>query len=153
MRHRWFLHSYIWGALADSKGHKPVVLISAILSAIVSLAFAFSTNFALSIILRFFVGLLNGKALLFSYVSFSIILLGTSTLSKAIICKWSTDNNHALGMAVAITAFGAGLVIGPAVSGFLADPLNQYNITVTSKSYFLEQLWVDQYNKIRMMLK
>ena len=37
-------------------------------------------------------------------------------------------------MSVATTSYGAGLVIGPALSGFLADPLNQYNITVTSKS-------------------
>ena len=64
----------------------------------------------------------------------SIFFLATLTLGKAIISQYSTDNNHALGMTIATTSFGAGLVIGPALSGFLADPLNQYNITITSKS-------------------
>ena len=67
---------------------------------------------------------------------FSVSILytiATSILSKAIISKWSTDDNHALGMSVAITSYGAGTVMGPALSGFLADPLNQYNIMVTSK--------------------
>ena len=68
------------------------------------------------------------------HFTFFCIFLATSNISKAFLSKWSTDYNHALGMSVATTSYGAGLVIGPALSGFLADPLNQYNITVTSKS-------------------
>ena len=115
-----------------------MVLVSAISTAIFSLAFAFSTNFALSVVLRFIVGFLNGQALS-ALIPFSlqfVFLIATTSISKAFLSKWSNDYNHALGMSVAITSYGAGLVIAPALSSFLADPLNQYNLTDTSKSSF-----------------
>ena len=36
-------------------------------------------------------------------------------------------------MAVLESAFGTGLVLGPALSGVIADPVGQYNLTITSK--------------------
>ena len=55
-----FSLSYIWGSIADSKGRKPVIVTSAILTGAASVAFGFSTTFAMAVILRFFVGFLNG---------------------------------------------------------------------------------------------
>ena len=45
----------------------------------------------------------------------------------------STNDNQALGMAVLALSFGMGLVIGPAISGLIADPIGQYNLNITSE--------------------
>ena len=50
---------------------------------------------------------------------------------KAIISESSTDKTQALGMSLIMGAFSLGLVAGPAVSGALADPIGQYNLTVS----------------------
>ena len=52
--------SYIWGAIADSKGRKPVLIISSILLGLTSAGFGFSVTFTMAVLLRFFVGLFNG---------------------------------------------------------------------------------------------
>ena len=53
--------SYFWGALADHKGRKPVIIISGIFMALASLSFGFSVNLAMAIISRFLTGFFNGK--------------------------------------------------------------------------------------------
>ena len=50
---------------------------------------------------------------------------------KAIISESSNDSNQALGMSILMCSFGFGLVIGPAVSGAVADPIGQYNLTIS----------------------
>ena len=42
------------------------------------------------------------------------------------------DQNQAFGMSVLAASFGIGLVVGPAVSGAIADPIGQYNLNITS---------------------
>ncbi len=46
----------------------------------------------------------------------------------------SDDKFQALGMSVIGSAWSFGFIIGPAVSGATADPLGQYNLTVSSKN-------------------
>ena len=45
----------------------------------------------------------------------------------------SDDRNQAFGLSVLGAAWGCGLIIGPALSGALADPIGQYNLTITSE--------------------
>jgi MFS family permease len=45
----------------------------------------------------------------------------------------SDDSNQALGISMAGAAFGTGYILGPAVAGAIADPIEQYNLTITSK--------------------
>ena len=52
--------SYPWGALADRKGRKSVLIVSNVLMAVFSVAFGFSVNFPMAVLLRFFTGLSNG---------------------------------------------------------------------------------------------
>ena len=65
--------------------------------------------------------------------SFSVPLTGIIVSTKAVLSEVSSDQNHAVGMAVITTSYGAGLVIGPAVSGVIADPIGQYNLTINSE--------------------
>ena len=56
------LSSYVWGAVADVKGRKPVVMLSCLLIGLCSAAFGFSIHLSMAIVFRFGVGLFNGKS-------------------------------------------------------------------------------------------
>ena len=56
-----FLHSYVWGAIADSKGRKVVLITSGVLSGLSSGAFGLSTSYPMAIATRFLLGLFNGE--------------------------------------------------------------------------------------------
>lgn len=64
------------------------------------------------------------------YVDFYI---GIGSTCRAIISEVSDDSNQAFGIAVMGAAWGIGYVLGPAVGGTIADPIGQYNLTITSK--------------------
>ncbi len=49
------------------------------------------------------------------------------------ISEVSDDSNQALGISVMGAAWGAGFIIAPAVGGAIADPIGQYNLTITSE--------------------
>ena len=53
--------SYVWGAVADRKGRKPVIIASCLLLGLSSAAFGFSVHFAMAVVFRFGVGLMNGE--------------------------------------------------------------------------------------------
>ena len=53
--------SYPWGALADRKGRKSVLIVSNVLMGVFSVAFGFSVNFTMAVLLRFVSGLSNGR--------------------------------------------------------------------------------------------
>ena len=61
------------------------------------------------------------------------ILSGVIGTAKAVISDVSDDSNQAFGIGVVSCAVGMGYIIGPAVSGAIADPIGQYNLTVSSK--------------------
>ena len=59
--HTFFLIcSYIWGAIADRKGRKPVILASLVLMGLSVAIFGFSVDFSMAVIFRFLVGFTNG---------------------------------------------------------------------------------------------
>ena len=43
------------------------------------------------------------------------------------------DKSQAFGIAIVGTSWGVGYIIGPAVSGAIADPIGQYDLNITSK--------------------
>jgi len=60
------------------------------------------------------------------------ISAGVIGTAKAVISEASDDSNQAFGIAVVSCAWGMGLILGPAVSGAIADPIGQYNLTVSN---------------------
>ena len=64
--------------------------------------------------------------------SIRISVPGLISACKAVISEASDDSNQALGMTVVGAAWGIGYIVGPAMSGALADPIGQYNITSKS---------------------
>ncbi len=62
-----------------------------------------------------------------------MIISGAVGTCKAVISEASDDSNQSLGVALLGTSFGLGIILGPAVSGFISDPIGQYNLTIDSE--------------------
>ena len=63
----------------------------------------------------------------------TVISTGVVGTVKAVISEASDDTNQAFGISLISCAWGLGLIIGPAVSGAIADPIGQYNLNISSK--------------------
>ncbi|XP_065840286.1 uncharacterized protein [Oscarella lobularis] len=108
-----FLGCYYWGTLADRKGRRMTILLSGITLTIFTFLFAF-TNTTLGLAWAIVTRLLSGAS------------NGLLSASKACIADVSDNANQAKRLAYVTTAWGVGLLIGPAVGGLLAEPVRQY---------------------------
>ncbi|XP_048326211.2 protein ZINC INDUCED FACILITATOR-LIKE 1-like isoform X2 [Ziziphus jujuba] len=99
------LTSIFWGVVADRYGRKPVIMIGTIVVVVFNTLFGLSVNFWMAIVTRFLLGSLNG-------------LLGPI---KAYASEIFREEYQALGLATVSTAWGIGLIIGPAIGGYLAQ--------------------------------
>ncbi|PKI40284.1 hypothetical protein CRG98_039309 [Punica granatum] len=129
------LTSVFWGVLADRYGRKLIILIGTFSVVIFNILFGLSTSFWMAIVTRFLLGCFNS-------------LLGTIRAYAAEICK---DEYRALALSVVSTSRGIGLIIGPAIGGFFAQPAEKYP-TLFGKSsifgrfpYFLPCLLISLY--------
>ncbi|GLT57765.1 hypothetical protein SLA2020_307140 [Shorea laevis] len=114
------LTSVFWGIVADRYGRKPVIVIGIIAVVIFNTLFGLSVNFWMAITTRFLLGSLNG-------------LLGPI---KAYACEIFRDEYQALGLSTVSTAWGIGLIVGPALGGFLAQPAEKYPNLFSKESLF-----------------
>ncbi|CAA2975091.1 protein ZINC INDUCED FACILITATOR-LIKE 1-like isoform X2 [Olea europaea var. sylvestris] len=114
------LTSLLWGIVADKYGRKPVIIIGTLTVFIFNTLFGLSVNFWMAITTRFLLGSLCG-------------ILGPMRAYASEICR---KEHQALGMSVISTSWGVGLVIGPAVGGFLAQPAEKYPRIFSKGSLF-----------------
>ncbi|PRQ55950.1 putative major facilitator superfamily [Rosa chinensis] len=114
------LTSVFWGIVADRYGRKPVIIIGTISVVVCNTLFGLSVNFWMAIITRFLLGSLNG-------------LLGPI---KAYASEVFREEHQALGMSTVSTAWGIGLIIGPALGGFFAQPAEKYPTIFSADSVF-----------------
>ncbi|KAM3339756.1 hypothetical protein P3S68_029625 [Capsicum galapagoense] len=114
------LTSIPWGMIADRYGRKPVIVIGAITVVIFNALFGLSTNFWMAIVMRFLLGSLCG-------------IIGTMRAYASEICR---KEYHALGLSAISTSWGIGLVIGPAIGGYLAQPAEKYPGIFSKESLF-----------------
>ncbi|KAG2279171.1 hypothetical protein Bca52824_061726 [Brassica carinata] len=99
------LTSVVWGIVADRYGRKPVILIGTASVVIFNTLFGLSVNFWMAIITRFCLGCFNG-------------LLGPI---KAYAVETFRDEYQSLALSAVSTSWGIGLIIGPAMGGFLSQ--------------------------------
>ncbi|ONI21262.1 hypothetical protein PRUPE_2G056300 [Prunus persica] len=114
------LTSIFWGVVADRYGRKPVIIIGIAAVVIFNTLFGLSVNFWMAISTRFLLGCLNG-------------LLGPI---KAYASEAFREEHQALGMSTVSVAWGIGLIIGPALGGFLAQPADKYPNIFSQNSIF-----------------
>ncbi|XVE68383.1 hypothetical protein DITRI_Ditri09bG0064100 [Diplodiscus trichospermus] len=99
------LTSMFWGMIADRYGRKPVIVFGTFSVVIFNTLFGLSTNFWVAVLTRFLLGSLCG-------------ILGPMRAYASEVCP---KEHQALGMSIICTSWGIGLVIGPALGGFLAQ--------------------------------
>ncbi|XP_053375166.1 uncharacterized protein LOC128547219 [Mercenaria mercenaria] len=114
--------SYFWGWISDKKGRRPIVLTTVLLIGLCSLAFGFTTNIYFAVIMRMLAGLVNGT-------------VGTA---KTMLYEISDNTNQAVGMSIISVAWGLGIITGPAVGGYLANPCKQYPSVFPSEGFFYQ---------------
>ncbi|WOK96781.1 protein ZINC INDUCED FACILITATOR-LIKE 1-like [Canna indica] len=114
------LTSFHWGVIADRYGRKPVILIGIFSVIIFNTLFGLSTSYWMAITTRLLLGSLNG-------------LLGPI---KAYSIEVSRKEHQAIGLSLVTTAWGIGLIIGPAIGGFFAQPAEKYPGIFSQDSFF-----------------
>ncbi|KAL3629947.1 Protein ZINC INDUCED FACILITATOR 1 [Castilleja foliolosa] len=115
------LTSVLWGAIADRYGRKPVIIIGSATIVVFNTLFGFSVNYWMALMTRFLLGSLNG-------------LLGPI---KAYACETVREEHQSLGLSAVSTAWGTGLIIGPALGGYLAqNPAEKFPGIFASDSLF-----------------
>ncbi|KAK3136056.1 hypothetical protein QOZ80_5BG0427450 [Eleusine coracana subsp. coracana] len=102
--------SIFWGMVADRIGRKPVIAFSIFSVIIFNTLFGLSVKYWMAITTRFLLGALNG-------------FLGPIKAYSVEVCR---SEQAALGLSVVSTAWGLGVIIGPAIGGYLAQPVKQY---------------------------
>ncbi|GAB2234147.1 hypothetical protein Drorol1_Dr00003384 [Drosera rotundifolia] len=129
------LTSIPWGMAADRYGRRPIILIGTLSVAILNMLFGLSSNFWMALSVRFFLGCFNS-------------LLGSIRAYASEICR---EEHRALAISVVSTSRGIGLVIGPAIGGFFAQPAEKYpnlfpkNSLFSRFPYFLPCLIISVY--------
>ena len=74
---------------------------------------------------------------LLSFFTLFFFLSDTLASAKAMVSEVSDDRFQAFAVSIVGAAWSLGYVIGPTVSGAIADPVGQYNLTISSKTGFL----------------
>ncbi|KAH7441564.1 hypothetical protein KP509_03G043700 [Ceratopteris richardii] len=122
-----FISSAFWGIVADQYGRKPVILIGTFSIIIFNALFGFCTNFWMALMARFLLGLCNG-------------ILGAMKAYSSEICS---KENQASGVSMLTTTWAVGLILGPAIGGYLTqESLHNHKlkpkINVMDPSAYLE---------------
>ncbi|ONK61504.1 uncharacterized protein A4U43_C08F30590 [Asparagus officinalis] len=113
------LTSVFWGIVADRWGRKPVIIIGLISLVIFNTLFGLSVNYWMAIATRFLLGAFNG-------------LLGPIKAYAAEVCQ---PEHQSIALSLVSTAWGIGLIIGPSVGGFFAQPAEKFPSIFSEDSF------------------
>ncbi|CAL4988679.1 unnamed protein product [Urochloa decumbens] len=114
------LTSILWGMLADRFGRKPVIVVGIFTGLVFNTLFGLSVHYWMAIATRFLLGSFNG-------------LLGPIRAYVVEVCR---PEHQAIGLSLVSTAWAMGLIIGPAIGGYLAQPTEKYPKLFPTKTIF-----------------
>lgn len=104
------LTSTAWGMIADRIGRKPVIVFGIFSALLFNTLFGLSVNYWMAISTRFLIGSLNG-------------LLGPIRAYAIEICR---PEHQAIALSLVSTSWAIGLIVGPTIGGYLAQPTEKY---------------------------
>ncbi|KAL6849979.1 hypothetical protein ACP4OV_020606 [Aristida adscensionis] len=109
-----------WGIVADKHGRKPVIVITLISVVIFNTLFGLSSSYWMALTTRGLLGFMCG-------------MLGPiKAYATEVVRK---EYNH-MALAVVSSSRGIGLIVGPAIGGYLAQPVDKYPGIFSEKSIF-----------------
>ncbi|XP_052135809.1 protein ZINC INDUCED FACILITATOR-LIKE 1-like [Oryza glaberrima] len=114
------LTSTAWGMVADRIGRKPVIIFGIFSAFVFNTLFGLSTHYWMAITTRFLIGSLNG-------------LLGPIRAYAVEVCR---PEHQSIGLSLVSTSWAIGLIVGPAIGGYLAQPSEKYPILFPANSLF-----------------
>ncbi|CAD6232032.1 unnamed protein product [Miscanthus lutarioriparius] len=114
------ISSTVWGIVADKHGRKPVIVLTLVAIVIFNTLFGLSSNYWMALITRCLLGVMCGY-------------LGPIKAYATEVCR--KEYNH-LALAVVSSSRGIGLIIGPAIGGYLAQPADKYPSIFSQTSIF-----------------
>ncbi|XP_021749123.1 protein ZINC INDUCED FACILITATOR-LIKE 1-like isoform X2 [Chenopodium quinoa] len=114
------LTAVLWGMVADRYGRKPVMILSTLSVVIFNTMFGLSTNYWMALATRLLLG----------------AFCGTLGPMRAYATEVSRREHQALGVAMMTSSWGIGLVIGPAIGGYLAQPADKFPSVFSQESIF-----------------
>lgn len=112
-----FASSFLWGKFADHYGRKPPLIIGCMTISLMSILFGLSSNLLMMVISRVLLGLFNP-------------IWGTA---KTLVSELCSRKYEARAMGLTASCWSLGVVVGPVIGGFLANPVKLYPTTFSSE--------------------
>ncbi|XP_057520270.1 protein ZINC INDUCED FACILITATOR-LIKE 1-like [Amaranthus tricolor] len=112
--------SVIWGMLADRYGRRPVMIFSTSAIVLFNIMFGLSANYWMALTSRMLLGAFCGA-------------IGPM---RAYATEVTRREHQALALSMMTSAWGIGLVIGPALGGYLAQPADKFPGLFSQQSIF-----------------
>ncbi|KAG0329499.1 hypothetical protein BG004_002326, partial [Podila humilis] len=117
-----FCTSIFWGYMSDRFGRRPILLLGLIGSTIASVLFGLSKSLAWAIISRSACGLLNGNV----------------GVAKSMLGEIADASNQSQAFGVFGFAWGIGMIVGPVLGGYLANPAKNFPEIFGNWQFFIE---------------
>ncbi|KAL2643023.1 hypothetical protein R1flu_010610 [Riccia fluitans] len=115
-----FVSSMAWGLFADKYGRRYVFFLGLLSVIVFQMIFGSTNSFWVAMTARFLLGAFNG-------------MLGPLKAYASEVCN---EENQAWGLSTVSTSWSLGLIIGPAMGGFLARPAINYPSIFSQDGFF-----------------
>ncbi|KAF9430338.1 hypothetical protein BGZ94_007340, partial [Podila epigama] len=117
-----FCTSIFWGYMSDRYGRRPILLFGLIGSTITILLFGLSKTLIWAIVTRSLCGLLNGNV----------------GVAKSMLGEIADASNQAQAFSIFGFAWGIGMIIGPVLGGYLANPAKTFPEIFGDWQFFID---------------
>ncbi|OAQ22523.1 MFS general substrate transporter, partial [Linnemannia elongata AG-77] len=117
-----FCTSIFWGYMSDRYGRRPILLLGLCGSSIACIFFGLSNSLAWAIISRSMCGLLNGNV----------------GVAKSMLGEIADSSNQSQAFSLFGFAWGIGMIVGPFLGGYLANPAQTFPEIFGDWEFFIE---------------
>ncbi|KAI8601236.1 major facilitator superfamily domain-containing protein [Dissophora ornata] len=117
-----FCTSIFWGYMSDRYGRRPILLLGLCGSTVACIFFGLSKSLAWAITSRSMCGLLNGNV----------------GVAKSMLGEIADHTNQSQAFSIFGFAWGIGMIVGPVLGGYLANPAKNFPDTFGNWTFFIE---------------